>query len=131
MGQFYSDRNREKDRFSIPDAEVFWVDAGQWGYDQFGERCDMPGDDDLADQDGNCPECGHPANNTSGHGTCDGPAHDPPVPCRAGWYYWHCFPGCLPDSEPIGPFDTEGEAMADARKNAGEELEEGDDNADD
>lgn len=23
-----------------------------------------------------------------------------------GWYYWSCFPGCLPDSDPIGPFDS-------------------------
>jgi hypothetical protein len=21
----------------------------------------------------------------------------------AGWYYWTCLPGCLPDSEPFGP----------------------------
>lgn len=34
----------------------------------------------------------------------------------SGWYYWHCFPGCLPDSEPIGPFATEAEALADARE---------------
>lgn len=32
-----------------------------------------------------------------------------------GWYYWYCFPGCLPDSDPMGPFDTEAEALADAR----------------
>ena len=28
-----------------------------------------------------------------------------------GWYYWACFPGCLPDSGPIGPFETEEEAI--------------------
>lgn len=33
----------------------------------------------------------------------------------AGFYYWFCLPGCLPDSEPIGPFDSEAEALADAR----------------
>lgn len=37
----------------------------------------------------------------------------------AGWYYQACFPGCfpgcLPDGEPVGPFDTEAEAIADAR----------------
>jgi hypothetical protein len=32
-----------------------------------------------------------------------------------GWYWWSCFPGCLPDSEPVGPFDTEAEALADAQ----------------
>ena len=32
-----------------------------------------------------------------------------------GWYWWSCFPGCLPDSEPFGPFETEEQALADAR----------------
>jgi hypothetical protein len=33
-----------------------------------------------------------------------------------GWYYWFCFPGCLPDSEPIGPFGTVEEALGDVRR---------------
>lgn len=32
-----------------------------------------------------------------------------------GWYWWACFPGCLPDSEAYGPFDTEADAIKDAR----------------
>jgi hypothetical protein len=32
-----------------------------------------------------------------------------------GWYWWACYPGCLPDGEAIGPFDTEADAIADAR----------------
>ena len=32
-----------------------------------------------------------------------------------GWYWWACFPGCLPDGEPTGPFVTEAEAILDAR----------------
>lgn len=31
-----------------------------------------------------------------------------------GWYWQACFPGCLPDGDPIGPFKTESEAMQDA-----------------
>lgn len=31
------------------------------------------------------------------------------------WYWWSCMPGCLPDSDPHGPFDTEVEATADMR----------------
>lgn len=42
-------------------------------------------------------------------------AEDADGPCEDGWYYWYCFPGCLPDSEPFGPFETEDEALADAR----------------
>ena len=31
-----------------------------------------------------------------------------------GWYWQACFPGCLPDGEPEGPFLTEYAALADA-----------------
>lgn len=36
----------------------------------------------------------------------------------AGWYYWFCFPGCLPDSDPIGPFETEASAVAAAQEDS-------------
>ena len=36
-------------------------------------------------------------------------------PCPSGWYWQACFPGCLPDGDPIGPFDSEEEAIADAQ----------------
>lgn len=32
---------------------------------------------------------------------------------RTGWYWWACFPGCLPDGDPNGPFDTERGALLD------------------
>lgn len=31
-----------------------------------------------------------------------------------GWYWWSCYPGCLPDSNPFGPFPTSEAAYADA-----------------
>lgn len=34
-----------------------------------------------------------------------------------GWYWWPCFPGCLPDGEPIGPFDSQADAIASAQEN--------------
>ena len=39
------------------------------------------------------------------------------TPCRIGprGYYWHaCFPGCFPDGDSFGPFETEDEAINDA-----------------
>ena len=39
-------------------------------------------------------------------------------PVEAGWYWWPCLPGCLPEgdpNDPVGPFATEEEALADAR----------------
>lgn len=32
-----------------------------------------------------------------------------------GYYWWSCLPGCLPDSSPSGPFQTEDEALEDVR----------------
>lgn len=32
-----------------------------------------------------------------------------------GWFYWFCMPGCLPDSDKEGPFNTEEEALEHAR----------------
>jgi hypothetical protein len=39
-------------------------------------------------------------------------------PNEAGWYWFWCFPGCLPESEPCGPFETSDEALEDARSYA-------------
>lgn len=36
-------------------------------------------------------------------------------PLPSGWYWWTCFPGCLPDGLPNGPFETEADAIADAQ----------------
>ena len=33
----------------------------------------------------------------------------------AGWYWWPCFPGCMPDGDPVGPFESEDAALEDAR----------------
>jgi hypothetical protein len=45
-----------------------------------------------------CPDCG---------GACAFPARSG----RAGWFYWCCSPGCLPESEASGPYDSYGEAL--------------------
>ena len=34
---------------------------------------------------------------------------------KGGWFYWYCFPGCMPDSEAIGPFETAALALAAAQ----------------
>ena len=36
-----------------------------------------------------------------------------------GYYYAFGFPGCLWGSEPVGPFETEAEALEAAREDAG------------
>ena len=33
---------------------------------------------------------------------------------RPGWYWWACFPGCLPEGDAFGPFPTGYRAYRDA-----------------
>jgi len=42
------------------------------------------------------------------------PLDDWREPEGAGWYWWSCFPGCLPDGEPSGPFGSSRAAHEDA-----------------
>ena len=35
-------------------------------------------------------------------------------PLAPGFYWQAAFPGCLPDGEPVGPFETEQDAIKDA-----------------
>ena len=35
-------------------------------------------------------------------------------PVKPGWYWWACFPGCLPDGDAMGPFATPKDAYYDA-----------------
>lgn len=37
-----------------------------------------------------------------------------------GWYWTATFPGCLHDSEPVGPFRTSADAMRDATSVTGD-----------
>lgn len=57
-----------------------------------------------------------------------------------GWYWWSCSPGCLPEGEPFGPFETETTAREDATDDdsddppcawCGQPLEDDDDPNDD
>lgn len=35
---------------------------------------------------------------------------------RIGFWYWHCFPGCMPESDAEGPFASYETALAHARE---------------
>lgn len=97
MAQVYSNPARETDTYALPDVEVFYAKEGEWAYDENGERGDV-----TYDEDGE-PLPGQNVN-------------------EAGWYYWYCQIGCLPDSEPEGPFETEEEATAEAQADAQEDA---------
>jgi len=79
MARFYVDPSRADDKWSLPDGEAFYQNAGD-------------------------------------HETDDG------EPCEAGWYYWICFPGCMPegDGAPCGPFSSEQAAILNCRETFGD-----------
>jgi hypothetical protein len=99
--QAYSNPKRADDPHALPDVEVF--------YAPHAEMCDVCGTtalDGFGDQACDCP--------TVYANTMDESQREH-VP---GWYWCPCFPGCLPDGDPNGPFATEAEALADAQDGA-------------
>jgi hypothetical protein len=97
MAQHYSDPTREHDKWSLPDVEMF-----QANYRYCVECSSLVFFDHYTDDDGRlvaeCSDCAT-VNELS----------------QRGWFYWFCVPGCLPDSEPFGPFATQAEALLNAR----------------
>jgi len=87
--QAYSDPKRENDPHALPDIEVFFVSLN----------------DCLRAQ--------------NGEGWLTDALADDREPADLVGYFWQsCFPGCLPDGEPMGPFGTEAEALTDAQENS-------------
>jgi hypothetical protein len=115
MSQAYSDPKRADDPHALPDVEV-WEDA------VFIVTCEHCGEFEVAesiataDSDTWCPSCEREA-------LCRLPKH----PAKTAWWYWSCFPGCLPDSNAHGPFATEQEALEDAQQYAEDDDTEDDD----
>jgi hypothetical protein len=88
MSLHYSDPERRDDPYSLPDVEVFYRTETAIKADAL-----LNGTLD--------------ANNP----WCDGDGE----PLGEGWYFWFCFPGCLPDSDPRGPYQSETAALEAAR----------------
>lgn len=99
--QAYSDKSRESDPHALPDVEV-WSDI----ISEVTCACgvyEVPYDEAHATDTTYCPSCGREAESVKDTD-------------REAWFWWSCFPGCMPDSDPVGPFETEAEALADARE---------------
>lgn len=89
------------------DIEVFKVEAGEfvhaytnsdgsWQQDSMTEALGPYSEEDFADGDEWLSEVNEAAR------------------AREGWYHWVCLPGCLPESEAIGPFTSRDDAWVDA-----------------
>ena len=98
MSYYYTDQSREQDPHALPDVEVF-------------EACAL-----------DCENCGeatvqYPITRT-GYLDCPHCA-EIGITDNPRWFYAFGFPGCLWDSDPVGPFETEAEALKAARESAG------------
>lgn len=113
MGQAYSDPKRASMPHALPDVEV-WCDRVSVVSCRCGDY-EVPFDSTHATGEVYCPSCERPAESVEDTD-------------REAWWWWSCFPGCMPDSDAFGPFETEQEALEDAQSNAGwdEDEQEGD-----
>lgn len=107
--QFYFDPDRESDPYALPDGEVFELTAreaaeldGELVY-EYSKRHEFR----LANM-----------NSKMCNAMLDAIIEEQGI--KGGWFWWACFPGCLPDSDPIGPFDSAQAAIDDARATSNE-----------
>lgn len=103
MTQHYTNPSRADQPRTLPDCETF-----HWGPEDF-----IGADEDSY--------VGHYMREALG---CEQNEADPSEIEEAakdltGWYVWACFPGCMPDSDPWGPYKTEEEALEGWREQCG------------
>ena len=104
MSQHYSDPDRESDPHALPDIEVFELNA----------REVAEGQEDLIWEYMKRHEFRLAAMNSRDREKMfDAMIEEEGI--TGGWYWWSCFPGCLPDGCPNGPFTSRAEALADAQ----------------
>jgi hypothetical protein len=96
--QAYSDADREDDPMALPDLEVFRASVIDCPTCAERYQYEPAGGVTVPDK---CSACGESMKDE---------------PIQSGWFYWYCFPGCLPDSEPYGPFESKEDALAEARE---------------
>lgn len=117
MAQIYSDSKRENDPHALPDVEVFYIAPDSFPRHTIFECGSCGGYHEVYFND----DCRDDAQRYAGvedyaerNGLKESSVTETDTPA-VGWYWWACFPGCLPDGEPNGPFATEAEAIADAQ----------------
>lgn len=93
--QAYSDPKRADDPNSLPDVEVWQEKRREFYCSHCGASFEMP----VSFEYQTCFDCGHELK-PGGIG-------------KPAWWFWWCFPGCLPDSDIFGPYETLEAARAD------------------
>jgi hypothetical protein len=102
--QAYSDSKRENDPNALPDIEIFQLTATEV----------VAMDEELVWEYGKRPEFRlHSMNSRVRNAMLETIVEEENI--TGGWFWQSCFPGCLPDGNPFGPFESEKEALADAQ----------------
>jgi hypothetical protein len=101
--QAYSNPKRAKDPHALPDLEIFWLSAAEQVQQDEDLMWEASKQFPLASMNSEEREKAISwAMEKSG--------------ARGGWFWWTCFPGCLPDGPAIGPFKSSKSALRDARR---------------
>jgi hypothetical protein len=110
--RFYSTPSREMETYALPDCEVFQLTAAE-----VAEQ-----DEDLIYEYGRRHEFRlWSMNSATREKMIDAIIEEQGI--TGGWFYWFCFPGCLPDSQPMGPFASRDEAIEACRDEWSDDAE--------
>lgn len=102
--QFYTDPSRQSDTYAMPDARVYQLTAR--------EVAEM--DDDLIHEYMRKHQYRIAAmSRRTRDAMFDAMIEDNGI--TGGWFFDYCLPGCLPDSQPFGPYDSRDAAINAAR----------------
>jgi hypothetical protein len=102
--QFYTDPTRESETYALPDARVYELTALEVAeLDEDTIRSYMRRREfQLAAMSDRVRDA-----------MFDAMIEDNGI--TGGWFFDYCFPGCLPDSQPFGPYDSRDAAITAAR----------------
>jgi hypothetical protein len=107
MTQAYSNARKARDPYSLPDLEVFQLTAR--------EAAEL--DEDMIYQYSRRREFRLASfNSRDREAMFDAMIVEEGI--QGGWFYWYCMPGCMPDSDAIGPYKSERVALREARREA-------------
>ena len=104
MTQFYSDPSREADPYALPDCEVFQLTAREVAEQM---------EDEIYEYSRRHEFRMAGFNSRDRNAMLDCMIEE--LGITGGWFYWFCFPGCMPEGPPMGPFETQQEAIESAR----------------
>lgn len=116
MSYEYAPKRLARDTWTLPNVEVFSAPI-------YVVSCDHCRRDDDENHTDACVECHREATLLPLEPEeCDAKVRAEKTE-RVGFWYWACFPGCLPDSDAIGPFASYDAALADAREQYDDDMD--------